>query len=102
MAAVILPDEVLAADFTDFEQSQQYRRGQTDYQKSITITLEVIFISLFIFVALLAWFEWLSDFFRSALTDNDLTSANIRLYYALYVTVICVSLALIVYLLFNR
>lgn len=86
-----LPNEALVDDITT--RMRTYPRPPNSLlseRKTLTISLETVVISAFLFLAILAWFEflrvWYDVTFSPDRTTNDFTLVYIRFWYAIFIT----------------
>lgn len=74
-------------------------------QRNITVSIETIVMSALIFIAILAWFEFLRVWFDNVFNTDAQRNYNIiyhRLWYAIFVTALAIVLLYIVYRIASR
>jgi len=72
---------------------------------SLTISIETIVMSAFIFIAILAWFEFIRTWFDTVFSATGEHHFNIvynRLWYAIFITALALVSIYIVYYIANR
>lgn len=75
-------------------------RANTNNISNVSISGEIFIISIFIFVTIFSWFEFIRIFYDAVFlieTDESYKIAYARLVYAIFVTVLSSILSLIVY-----
>lgn len=74
-------------------------------QSNITVSIETIVMSALIFIAILAWFEFLRVWFDNVFNSDghrNYTAIYHRLWYAIFVTALAIVLLYIVYRIASR
>jgi predicted MFS family arabinose efflux permease len=72
--------------------------------KNFTITIEIIIISAFIFIAIFTWFEFIRSWYDNVFNTgpgHNFNAVYVRLGYAIFITALALVLIYIVYRIYN-
>ena len=99
--AVEAAEEAELVDVIEEDADPEVPRGRP---ANIILSIETIIISALIFIAILAWFEFIRSWFDNVFDDevvHNISAIFHRLWYAIFITVLALILIYIVYRLFN-
>ena len=101
-AYVDVPDEIAA----DAARASSTDMPDIEHKvSSLTISIETIVMSAFIFIAILAWFEFIRTWFDTVFSTTGEHHFNVvynRLWYAIFITALALVLIYIVYRIANK
>ena len=74
-------------------------------ESNITVSIETLVMSALIFIAILSWFEFIRVWFDNVFTsdvDHNYRLIYHRLWYAIFITALCIVLLYVVYRIASR